>query len=62
MAPATAPSAAGSSPHTRGALRVGGVLGDVRGIIPAYAGSTDVKLALLAVADWIIPAYAGSTG
>ena len=33
--------ARGSSPHTRGALRIGGVLGDVRGIIPAYAGSTE---------------------
>ena len=31
----------GSSPHTRGALRRGGVLVDFAGIIPAYAGSTE---------------------
>ena len=30
----------GSSPHTRGALSVGGALAQVAGIIPAYAGST----------------------
>ena len=30
----------GSSPHVRGALRVGGAGGHGRGIIPAYTGST----------------------
>ena len=30
----------GSSPHTRGALRIGKEEGRVGGIIPAYAGST----------------------
>ena len=34
----------GSSPHTRGALEVGLVESRLRGIIPAYAGSTRVCL------------------
>ena len=36
-------AAAGSSPHTRGAHRFSGLLGDKTGIIPAYAGSTSIK-------------------
>ena len=38
----------GSSPHTRGALEVGLVESRLRGIIPAYAGSTFRRLAALA--------------
>ena len=33
----------------------------VRGIIPAYAGSTDVTMQVDSVYSRIIPAYAGST-
>ena len=36
----------GSSPHTRGALRLGAILRQKRRIIPAYAGSTSGQLAL----------------
>ena len=44
--PAAVPSATarfGSSPHTRGALATGGSRDRLRGIIPAYAGSTDTS-------------------
>ena len=38
----TASPSSGSSPHTRGALVDGGRSAGRRGIIPAYAGSTDI--------------------
>ena len=34
----------GSSPHTRGALKVATIEGAASGIIPAYAGSTTSRL------------------
>ena len=34
----------GSSPHTRGAQKLGDAMGSARGIIPAYAGSTQSLL------------------
>ena len=37
----------GSSPHTRGALGDGAVHLDLEGIIPAYAGSTDLTCRLI---------------
>ena len=50
----------GSSPLTRGARVVLGVRARVRGLIPAYAGSTHALLNSAPRAG-LIPAYAGST-
>ena len=52
---------AGSSPHTRGARTAPQSAGAQPGIIPAYAGSTEIAAVSVIAVVWIIPAYAGST-
>ena len=39
----TTPTSPGSSPHVRGAPRLTGMYGEIHGIIPACAGSTDYR-------------------